>query len=227
MDEIKAVARRQLIDAGPRGIQLRAVAREVGLTAPALYRYFPSLEDLVDAVTVDLFDDLVDELEAARDSAPVDSPVERITETSRAFRRYAIVHPHEFQVMFGSPPGGLGVEFADACQAASSRFGNVFALQFIAVWHALQFPVPADEELAPGLAEAVDSYWTWLVADLAPGIPKGAVISFMEAWIRIYGTVALEVFGHLSWMMNDGSALFEQTLMEIGASWGLTKPVDC
>jgi AcrR family transcriptional regulator len=225
--EIKAVARRQLVVTGPGGISLRALAREVGMTAPALYRYFPSLDDLVEAVTVDLFDELIASMEAARDSLPASDVGGRLAETSRAFRRYAVAHPHEFQVMFATPPGGLGQELADACSEASSRFGNVFAEQFRDVWIAHPFPVPADADLEPDLLAAIDDYWTWLVAEFAPGMPKGAVVSFVQAWVRLYGTVAMEVFGHLGWAMKDGSSLFEQTLSEIGAQWQLPDPAAC
>lgn len=226
MGEIKDIARRQLVTAGPGGISLRAVAREVGLTAPALYRYYPSLEDLVDAVTLDMFDELIGQLEAARDSMPPGDVGARLTATSHAFRAFAIEHPHEFQVMFSTPPGGLGEEFADACQAASSRFGNVFAEQFRDVWSQHPFPVLADDELADGLADGIDEYWRWLVSAFAPDIPKGAVVSFLQAWVRLYGTVALEVFGHLGWAMRDGAPLFEQVLCDIGREWNLPKPDD-
>ncbi len=227
MAEIKDVARRQLVTAGPGGISLRAVAREVGLTAPALYRYYPSLEDLVDAVTLDMFDELIADLQAARDATPVDDVIGRLTQTSRAFRAFAISQPHEFQVMFSTPPGGLGEEFADACQAASSRFGNVFAEQFRDVWTHHPFPVLKDDELAEGLADGIDEYWQWLVSSFAPDIPKGAVVSFLQAWVQIYGTVALEVFGHIGWALRDGEPLFEQVLHDIGKAWNLPKPEVC
>lgn len=227
MAEIQTVARRQLVTAGPGGISLRAVAREVGLTAPALYRYYPSLEDLVDAVTLDMFDELIAALESARDAMPIDDVVGRLSQISRAFRTFAIGHPHEFQVMFSTPPGGLGQEFTDACQAASSRFGNVFAEQFRDVWVHHPFPVVGDDELAEGLADGIDEYWQWLVSSFAPDIPKGAVVSFLQAWVQIYGTVALEVFGHIGWALRDGEPLFEQVLYDIGKAWDLPKSAVC
>jgi AcrR family transcriptional regulator len=225
--EIVAAARHQLVEGGSGAISLRPLAREVGMTAPALYRYFPSREDLVDALTVSLFDELVAALESARDALPADDVVGRLVAISRAFRAYAVAHPHEFQLMFGTPPGALGQEHADACSQASSRFGNVFAEQFRAVWAAHPFPVPADDAISLELAEAIDAYWSWLVAEFAPGMPKGAVIAFLEAWVRIYGTVAMEAFGHLGWAMADGAPLFDRALDEIGASWGLPAHVTC
>src|SRR5918998_1516395 len=67
--EIKETARRVLVEHGVDGLALRAVAREMGMTAPALYRYFASREDLVDNVVADLYDELTDVLEAVRDTA--------------------------------------------------------------------------------------------------------------------------------------------------------------
>ncbi len=75
--EIKETARRVLVDQGVDGLALRAVAREMGMTAPALYRYFSSREDLVENVVADLYDELVAVLEAARDDArPATAPVQ-------------------------------------------------------------------------------------------------------------------------------------------------------
>ena len=72
--EIKQTARRVLVDQGVDGLALRAVAREMGMTAPGLYRYFDSREDLVEHVVADLYDELTDVLEAVRDAvAPGDA----------------------------------------------------------------------------------------------------------------------------------------------------------
>src|SRR5687767_7833434 len=90
--EIKETARRVLVEQGVDGLALRAVAREMGMTAPALYRYFDSREDLVENVVADLYDELVAVLEAARDDArPATAPVQLLA-CSRAFRRWSITH---------------------------------------------------------------------------------------------------------------------------------------
>src|SRR6266511_91616 len=58
--EIREVARRLLVDEGPAAISVRAIAREMGMTAPALYRYYPSHTHLVAALTADLYTELSD-----------------------------------------------------------------------------------------------------------------------------------------------------------------------
>src|SRR2546429_9816916 len=61
LKEIKQVARRLVVDSGPTAISLRAIARELGMSAAALYRYFPSLE----APGADDASECFDELSAA------------------------------------------------------------------------------------------------------------------------------------------------------------------
>src|SRR4051812_10034230 len=100
--EIKQTARRVLGEHGPDGLALREIARPMGMTAPALYRYFTSREALVENVVVDLYDELVAELESARDAALPATPAVGLLAASRAFRRWATANPAEFGLLFGS-----------------------------------------------------------------------------------------------------------------------------
>lgn len=223
-EEIKAAARSELAAHGPSGIQLRAVAREVGLTAPALYRYFPSLDDLVLALTVDLYDELIGRMERARDAAAgsagiLDGYAEMLA-ISRAFRGWAVDHPAEFALLFATPPAAFAQVPDNACQEASGRFGTLFASAFLRMWGDHPFPVDEPGRLVPGLADGLRPYWEWLTAALAPGIPMGAVVVFLEGWVRIYGIVAMEVFGHLTWALPDGAPMFEETLRGLARAVG-------
>ena len=173
MQEIKAAARRELVAHGPGGIQLRAVAREVGLTAPALYRYFPSLDELVEALTVDLYGELCDQLEAARDAAPSDP-------FTCAAHAGSVVSP-----LGGRPPAGVRADVRDAADGVGAaaqqrlRGGQQPVRQrvrqaFLQIWDGrARSTVPGDEELAPGIEGVLRPYWTWLTDTLAPGIPIG------------------------------------------------------
>ena len=218
--EIRAAARAELVAHGPGGIQLRAVARQVGLTAPALYRYYPGLDELVQDLTAGLLDELIGQLEQARDAEPTGDPFVRMLAVARAFRRWAIAHPSEFGLTFASPPAEWGRAPSTACEEAGSRFGNVFAELFLRMWATAPFDVPEVDDLAPGVEPVLLPYWTWLTDEVAPGIPMPAVVRFLEGWVRIYGSIALETFGHLSWAMPDGAPMFEQTLIGLAEMVG-------
>ena len=219
--EIKQVARQHLVAAGNvAGVQLRSVARDVGMTAPALYRYFPGLDELVLSMTVDLFDELIGEMEAARDSVEDDVAAQMVA-VSRAFRSWSVAHPAEFAMIFGTPAVSFGHGPVNECEEAGARFGTVFAQLFIRLWNEHPFAAPTDDDLGEALAAEIAPYHEWLTVTLAPSMPKGAVIVFLEAWVKLYGVVALEVFGHLQWAIPDGEPLFERTLKTLSAEFGI------
>src|SRR3954462_12196654 len=174
--EIKETARRVLVDQGVDGLALRAVAREMGMTAPALYRYFSSREDLVENVVADLYDELVAVLGAARDDVrPATAPIQLLA-CSRAFRHWAITHHPEFGLLFGSAGEQvLPEDFRDDCerpaQLAAARFGGVFAELVAQIYLEQGFPVPADDALEPALQEQLR---TWC-AKLPVPLPLGVV----------------------------------------------------
>src|SRR5262245_49635169 len=64
-EAIKATARRHLAEHGAAARSLRAVARDVGMVSSAVYRYFPSRDELLTALIVDAFDAVGEAAEAA------------------------------------------------------------------------------------------------------------------------------------------------------------------
>ena len=64
-DEIKSAALRQLADGGPAGVSVNAIGRELGVSGPALYRYFPSRDALLAELAIDAYADLAAALDAA------------------------------------------------------------------------------------------------------------------------------------------------------------------
>lgn len=200
--EIKESARRLLVAGGPTAISLRAIGRDMGMTAPAIYRYFPSLDALVAALCADLYDELSEVLEAVGGSA---EPAGRLAEMSRAFRRWAVGHTAEFALMFGNPVAGADAfEQDSALYAAGARFGAAFLGPFAELWRRNPIRVPPAASLGPHLRP----YFTMYGDDL----PVDAVYLLISAWARLYGVVALEVFGHFQWALTDAEPFFETEL---------------
>src|SRR5471032_709624 len=101
--EIKAVARRQLAEHGSAALSLRAVAREVGMVSSAVYRYFPSRDELLTALIVDAYDAVGEAVEHALAAKRRGNFVARWVAMSRAIRAWALAHPHEYALIYGSP----------------------------------------------------------------------------------------------------------------------------
>jgi AcrR family transcriptional regulator len=211
--EIKMTARQVLVKQGVDGLALRAVAREMGMTAPALYRYFSSREDLVEHVVADLYDELVAVLEDARDEArPATAPIQLLA-CARAFRRWATTHVPEFGLLFGS--AGQGVLPEDAhdygdrpAQLAAARFGAVFAVLVAQIYVERGFPIPPDEEIEEPLQEQLREW----CAKFPVQLPLGVMQVFLSCWIRLYGLVCMEIFGHLKFAVDDAEPMFEAEL---------------
>jgi AcrR family transcriptional regulator len=201
VSDIKQAARKLVVEHGPTAISLRAIGRELGMSAPALYRYFPNLEALVVAVCADVYDELREAVTAAGQDA--DGPVPQLIAMARGFRAWSVAHPQEFALLFGSPVPGIA-ELEDDCDSPDhppARMGAVFLEPFAQVWCQLDPPPrPADPQLDRAMA---------IHGDL---LPPAGMYAFLGAWSRLYGLVALEVFGHLRWALTDAEPLFEAEL---------------
>jgi len=220
-EEIKQTARKILVEQGPEAVTLRAIARDMGMTAPALYRYFGSHEDLIKHVIGDIFTEIGEGIQAAIDAADPDMTAKMIA-ACREFRRWGLSHQAEFGLLFGTPLPTLEALHADGDVVAecASKFSGVFFALFFELWHKQPFPVPADDEIDPGLREQLARYRDGLGADL----PLGAGLVFLRCWVRLYGMVSLEVFGHLHFALDDAAPMFELTLAELAGLVHLDYP---
>lgn len=235
VDEIKAVARRLLVEEGPEAMTLRAIAREMGMTAPGLYRYFPSHEDLHKAVVADTYDRLVVVLSEARDGAAAARAADprlaakplvavELVCAAKAFRQWAADHPREFALVFGTPMPPLSGVDDDPAHAAGWRFGAVWVEIFVRLWSEHPFPVPADDALPAGLRSQLAEYRASLSSvggDAAAALPLGAIDVFLQAWVQLYGLVAMDVFNHLHFCLTDIGPFFETSLAAIGRTLGI------
>ncbi|MCO6010416.1 WHG domain-containing protein [Actinoallomurus purpureus] len=213
--EIRASAHRLLRADGPAAMTLAAIAREVGITAPAIYRYYESHDDLVRAVASDLVEDLVATLTAAAD--PSYDLLTRLTGATNAIRTWALEHPAEFAFLFGSPNGTSGRAQGEISAGWVVRLAHLFGGLFEELWRQRPFAVIPDAELAPALRDELAAYRRTTGLDL----PLGAIWILLTCWHRIYAAVCLEIFGHLGVGIDDHGPLFDQMLVELVASLGL------
>lgn len=209
--EIKESARRLLAEGGLPALTLRAIGRDMGMTAPAIYRYFPSIDALVDALTEDLFDELVTEVDAAREGAGSD-PVARMAGMAQAFRHWGVTHTAEFALMFGPRVPGVTVMWSErqaAAEDGSARFGAAFLEEFANIAADAPLNTLPEEVLRDHLAPQLQPFRA-----NHGDQPLPVVFVCLSAWTRLYGLVAMEVFGHIRWAVDDAQALFDLELLD-------------
>ncbi|GEL19659.1 TetR/AcrR family transcriptional regulator [Pseudonocardia asaccharolytica] len=211
---IRARARGLLVEHGEKALTLRAIAAELGLTAPALYRYFPSRAALVSAVCADVCADLAHNLRTLIDRVPASDPKARAAAAFRGFRTWALRHRAEFALVFGTPDeGGAGLR---------DQFGLV--LMEVTGGMLASGRLAAAAPVAPAAAGPVlESLRDLLLSGLAEaGVPverhlirPDAIYLLLRCWILLYGAVALEVFEKLAFLATDPEPLFDALLAEI------------
>ena len=141
MEEITATARRLLVEQGPEAASLRAIAREMGMTAPGLYRYYGSREDLLRHVVAEIFRELAADIRRAIDEATEPRPAGQARQPTRLvlkmvaacqeFRRWSLTHRDEFALLFGVPVPDRS--------AAGTLQGKTDKTEYRSRW----FPIPA------------------------------------------------------------------------------------
>jgi AcrR family transcriptional regulator len=99
--EILAAAAELLEASGDEAaVTLRAIARRVGITAPAIYAHFSDREEIIAAVITDAFAALVGRLRAAVRG----TPREALLAGCRAYVAFAFEQPGTYRVLFGRAP---------------------------------------------------------------------------------------------------------------------------
>ena len=215
--EARIVAAARTLLAGDGEVTLRAVARELGLTAPALYRYASNHEELVRIVAIAIDADVATRIRAAAEQQPADDPAGRLIAAAVEFRAWALENRHEFSLVFTN----VDVDCIDELTASAST-GMVFSGLLFEHWTQRQFPIPQLEDLDPDLAEILRD--PRVPADLT-GVPdevRGLVWVLERAWSRLYGTVTLEVFRHIDPRIVEQAHLFRAMIDDQAGPLGLT-----
>jgi AcrR family transcriptional regulator len=196
----------------------------MGMTAPALYRYVASYQELVDVVAFEIDKAAAARFAAAAEAFPEDDPAARLVASATEFRMWALANPREFTLAFANPIADAACIRREQLTQASS--GLLMTGQMRAIWEANHHPIPALDELPPAVREAVtDPLIPAKVDDLALA-DRGLVWLFMQGWVTLYGVVALEVFGHMDPRIIESGEMFVDVVCRFAPRIGLADDVD-
>ena len=192
---------------GAAALSLRAVAREVGMVSSAVYRYFPSRDELLTRLIIDGYDDLGAAAEAA--DLPSAAPAERWLAVCRAVRAWALSHPHEYALLYGSPVPGYQAP-KDTVPAAS-RVGVVLGRILGEAARSGAMPEGTGER-DPSLVsdDAVE-----VLGGEHPALDDAVRVRALMAWSALYGTISFELFGHFVGSVEDGDRYFDRAMSEL------------
>jgi AcrR family transcriptional regulator len=213
--EIKNAAGRQLAELGSAALSLRAVARELGMASSAVYRYFPSRDELLTALIIDAYDAIGAAAEAAEAAVDRTDHPGRWLAATAGTRAWAVANPQEYALIFGSPVPGYQAPRTTVDPAARIPLLSLRILGDAAEAGALR---TTGESTIPGSVRADLK----ALRDLAaPGLSDEQLARAVMAWTQLIGSISFELFGHLHNVIHDYETYFNFQMRNIGHDLGL------
>ncbi|GAB1421439.1 TetR/AcrR family transcriptional regulator [Anaerolineales bacterium] len=215
--DIKRSARELMKDKGSAGLSLRAIARDLGITAPAIYNYFPKLDDLITALIIDAFQDLIRFMESASQPAESPSMTANFKAALLAFRRWALLNPIQFQLLYGNPIPGYERPLQETQQIAQQPHRLLVELFETAMQNG-ELVINPEIKIPPEIDQHLQ-----LIAAYSPfeqNLDLKIIYMLIVAWTRIQGVLMLEMYQHLTVIVGNPEVFFEaqvdQIMREIG-----------
>ncbi|MDH6577362.1 TetR/AcrR family transcriptional regulator [Kitasatospora sp. MAP5-34] len=199
VEEIKQTALTLMRESGTAEVRFTDIARLMGITAPALYRYFADRDELLTALVADSFDSLAAALAGAQESVPADDLGGRFLAICSAYRSWALGDPQRFALIFGVPvPSYQAPPDGPTAEAGQRALDHLAALVTdTARLGRLGPPLVAPAAPAVPAAAGTLAEKTEHCADgLAPEIYQVLLLT----WSTLHGFVSLEVYGHFNWL---------------------------
>jgi AcrR family transcriptional regulator len=217
-EEIKDTARALLAEQGAAGLSLRAIAKRMGMTAPGLYHYFGSINDLITALILDAFTQLAEAVEKADADVASRGGAERLVAVAHAWRRWALDHPIDFQLLYGSPIPTYE-QPTDTTYPAARRSFVVTATIFAQAIERGEIDLPVEyRRLPPEIERSLDALTGVEGHDLPPHALYLAAIS----WARLHGHIMLELFHLIQPVIGNVDALFDHEVQALIRQVGFT-----
>jgi AcrR family transcriptional regulator len=208
--EILAVARRHLAEGGAVNLSLRAVARDLGMVSSALYRYFPSRDDLLTALIVDAYGAVADVGEAADRACKRTDFLGRWLAVCKAVRAWALSNPHEYALIYGTPVPGYVAP--DATIEPVVRFSTVLLgilVEAYAVGRLAESAMPVSKSVVRSIGP--------LRAQVPAEVPDAAVINGVIGWTHLFGAISSELFGHRHNVIDNDDVFFDYEMRQLAA----------
>jgi AcrR family transcriptional regulator len=219
IEEIKQTALDLMREQRTTDIRFTDIAKSMGLTPPALYRYFDGRDELLTQLITDSYDELGEHVRQSLESLPEDALWDRWVAAGQAYRGWARQAPERFALILGMPvPGYVADEEGPTTEAAKRAMSQLSGL-FLAALELGQLGRPLIREVDPALAECAQEKHP---DDHAAGLPVESFQAMLHAWAGLHGFTSLEAYGHLDWITADArDALFLTQLELIATAAGL------
>jgi AcrR family transcriptional regulator len=218
IEEIKATALDLMREQHTTDVRFTDIARVMGMTPPALYRYFSDRDELLTALITDAYNDLGHQVAQSRDRAPASDIGGRWLAAAQAYRSWARQQPEQFSLILGMPvPGYSADEEGPTTEAAKRAMSQLSAL-FTDAAERGQLGKPLIDHVDPAMLTCADDKHPELNGVLTPE----SFQAMLQAWACLHGFASLEAYGHLDWLTPEArDSLFLSQVELIARTSGL------
>jgi AcrR family transcriptional regulator len=194
-DDVKRIALRQLAEGGPQALSINAIAKELGVSGPALYRYFESKDQLLTELVLDAYGDLADAVEAATRGQ---RQAQRLGALARAYRAWAVAEPHRYRLLYARPTPGYDAHRQSLVDASQ----RLMAVLLDALGDA---PASSTKRPPAALVGQLTAWARKRGIEVDPLVAHRAII----VWARLHGLVSLEIEDNFASMGIDAGLLLD------------------
>ena len=219
--EIKATALDLMRESGTTDVRFTDIAKVMGMTPPALYRYYADRDELLTDLITDSYVHLGESIAAARDGVEPDDIAGRWLGAASAYRAWARHEPERFALVLGLPvPGYCAPDEGPTTEAAKGAMAQLADL-FVSAVRTGQLSRPLVGEVSPAVAACA--------REKHPGldgvVPEESFQAMLQAWASLHGFTSLEAYGHLDWCEPEArDALFLSHVQMVAKAAGLPAP---
>ncbi|GAA1870680.1 TetR/AcrR family transcriptional regulator [Myceligenerans crystallogenes] len=217
LDDALAAARGLLAERGVDGVTMTAVARQLGVSGPALYQYFDGRTGLLRATYDDVMDDLLAFLGETVARQDPDDLAAQVHAGTHAIFAWCRGHKHEFDLLMGSSFRKVARASEGVRETIAQRLGGAWVPTFERIWRSgVEFR--ADDEIPAPLREQLVAYREVLLRDhpgAGPGFPLGAVYVLYKGWRMIFGLLCMVAYDQIDYVFGDFEAVFADLMDDL------------
>ncbi len=218
--EIKSVARQQMAEFGTGSLSLRAIASEMRMTAPAIYRYFENRDALITELLVDAFSALADALEQTALAHVDDHAYHRLFAILMTYRGWAVANPTDFQLIYGNPIANYIAPRERTIPAVIRAFATIVGGVQDVMQTPQYTPKPPYDHVPEGVLGHIQ---TIIEADNYPTMPLPFYLGIV-GWTQLHGIISLELYNHIQSTVGDVEAFYHGQMTNMIATFGVNPP---
>ena len=216
LDEINTLSLEIIAEQGIEGLTIHGIARRMGMTAPAFYRYYKNRDALIKSLILSAYASFVAALESSVERRSRSATaVQRLQGLFTAYRAWAVAHPNLFVLFAGKKVQGFEEQDPEILSAAE-RVNRIFLDTFHGAW-------PGEGKIRAELPAPVRKHIEQRLRAESSPIPLAVVQAALESACLVHGMISMELSGRLEEMVGDPAAYYNGHVLALLGRFGISQ----